>query len=176
MIQILQWLFLFLPWLTLFAARRGAVRRYMPTVVFTSLLITIVSVMGYEFNWWRIHEQIVPWGDIVDISFVYGLLPVGTFWIFYFTADRFLLYMLVNIAVDAVFSFAIIPLMDRFGITTLERMAAWQTFVLDMIIMLLLYAYYRWQTASVDTMGTIDRPSFSGGSRDWGVRSRRGAR
>lgn len=175
MIKTLQWLFLLLPWLSLFAARREAVRRYMPTVVLTSLLVTVVSVMGYKYNWWRIHEQIVPWGDIVDISFVYGLLPVGTFWIFYFTADRFLLYMVVNIAVDAAFSFAIVPLMDRFGITSLEQMAAWQTFVLDMIIALLIYAYYKWQLASFDIMGTSDRPSFSGG-RDWGLRSRRGAR
>ncbi|MGG1516490.1 hypothetical protein ABE504_13815 [Paenibacillus oryzisoli] len=176
MIKTLQWLFLLLPWLTLFAARREAVRRFMPTVVLTSLLITIVSVMGYEFNWWKTHKQIVPWGHIVDISFVYGLLPVGTFWIFYFTAERFLLYLVVNLAIDAAFSFVILPLMDRFGITSLERMATWQTFVLDTFISLLIYAYYKWQTASADMKGTIDRPSFSGGNRDWGLRSRRGAR
>lgn len=175
MIKTFQWLMLFLPWLTLFAARRGSVKRMMPSVVFTSLLVTILSIIGYEFKWWIIHKYIVPWGEIVDISFVYGIFAVGTFWIFYFTGRSFWLFILVNVVVDALFSFGILPIMERIGIVTV-RIPLWQTFLLDIAMMLIIYVYHRWQTAVANTPEYIDRPSFRSTTHDWGPLSRRKAR
>lgn len=178
MIKTMQWLILFLPWLTLFAARKGFVRRLMPSVVFTCLTVTIVFIMGYTFKWWTIHEYIVPWGNIVDVSFTYGIFAVGTFWIFYFTGRSFLLFVLVNALVDAIFSFAILPLMERIKIITMGSMPLWQTYLLNLTVMLIIYAYHRWQTAGSRTNGNgpINRPSFTEPSHDWGIFSRRRAR
>ncbi|MBB3110736.1 hypothetical protein FHS18_002803 [Paenibacillus phyllosphaerae] len=149
MIKGMLWLLFLLPWVSLFLARRGSIKRYMPVVVFTCFVMTIIFMIAYRYQWWEIHEYIVPWGNQIDISFAYGIFAVGTFWIFYFTAERFWIYCLANIATDALFSFAIFPLLARTGVATLHNIKAWQYYFVILGVSLLIYGYYRWQAAAM---------------------------
>jgi len=147
-IEWIQWTMLLLPWATLLLAKKDARKRYMPVVLMSALIMTIVSVIGYVNQWWSIDRYILaPFGKIVDPSYVYGIFSVGTFWIFYLSARKLWLYLAVNTGIDALFSFGIVPLMDRIGIITMLKLPLWGGFVIDIAVSLFLYAYFKWQDA-----------------------------
>jgi len=153
-ISWIQWILLLLPWATLLLARKEARKRYMPVVLLSVLFMTVVSVIGYTLRWWSIDRYILhPFGKIVDPSFVYGIFSIGTFWIFYFSSRKLWVYMAVNIGINALFSFAIVPLMDRMGIITMLKLPLWGGFAIDIGISLILYGYFKWQDVPLRSSG-----------------------
>jgi hypothetical protein len=83
--------FLF-PRLSLFFISSKTIKRFMPVTIFTCLLMTIIFEIAYTYKWWVIHQYIVPWGYMIDVSFGYGIFTVGTFWIFRLASHKFVLY------------------------------------------------------------------------------------
>ncbi|WP_197431686.1 hypothetical protein [Lentibacillus sp. JNUCC-1] len=136
---------LILPWFTLLLSDSKTRKTYMPVTVFTTLLMTIIFQIAYTYKWWVIHKQIVPWGYMIDASFVYGLFLIGTFWIFALTSHRFLLYTIVNLAMDAVMAFGVLPLLGVLGIAEYRNISAWQYFLVIYALSFVIYAYHRWQ-------------------------------
>ncbi|WP_166244342.1 hypothetical protein [Paenibacillus turpanensis] len=144
--QIILYVLLFGPWISLFWAKKGSVRRYMPVTIFTSFLMTIVFQIAYTYDWWTIHSYIVPWGYMIDVSFAYGLFAVGTFWVFYFTSQRFWLYSLTNLALDSFFCFVGFPGLQYFGIASLNNITTWQYLIVIYAVSMIIYVYHRWQS------------------------------
>lgn len=80
--KVILYISLFLPWFTLLFAKKQRIKKYIPVIILTCLLMTIIFQIAYQYNWWVIHTYIVPWGYMIDVSFAYGLFPVGTFGFF----------------------------------------------------------------------------------------------
>ncbi|UOR10865.1 hypothetical protein [Halobacillus amylolyticus] len=118
---------LILPWTLLFFFEKKTIKRYMPVTIFTALLMTIIFQIAYTYEWWIIHEYIVPWGYMIDVSFAYGCFAVGTFMIFYFTSHKFWLYLLVNLVTDAFFGFVILGIvLKKMGVAEYKTLSGWQ--------------------------------------------------
>lgn len=118
----------------------------MPVTILTSLIITIICEMAYTYEWWAIHQQILPWGYITHTAFAYGIFAVGTLWIFYLTSHNFWVYMLTNLAVNSLFAFIGIHwIVEGLGIATFKNLEYWQWFIIAIFISLIIYGYQRWQ-------------------------------
>jgi len=142
--KIILWLSLILPWLSLFLMKKQAIKRYMPVAIFVSLLVTILFEVAHAFNWWVLLDWFVPWGYITNVPFVYGAFLVGTMWIFYFTYQKFWLYLLTNIIIDAVFIFGISHFFEG-RLYRFANMGRWGVFFLMIGLTLIIYGYHAWQ-------------------------------
>ncbi|WP_431801279.1 hypothetical protein [Halobacillus andaensis] len=144
-VEMIMYAALILPWFTLLLASSEVRRKYMPVTIFTALLMTIIFQVAYTYKWWVIYKQIVPWGYMIDVSFAYGVFLIGTFWIFRFTSHKFLLYMVVNLALDAIMAFITLPLLGVLGIAVYKNISAWQYFLVMYGLSFIIYGYHRWQ-------------------------------
>ncbi len=145
LIKIILWGILILPWISLVWIEKEAIKRYMPVTIFTSLLVTIWFEFGYAYRWWTILERIMPWGFITDVSFVYGPFAVGTIWIFYLTYQKFWIYVLTNIGIDAFFSFlGLTWFVEGMGIATIN-IDRWIIFIIYISFSFVIYGYQAWQ-------------------------------
>ncbi|MGD6832907.1 hypothetical protein ACQCT5_12135 [Sutcliffiella halmapala] len=144
-IKIFLWLSLIVPWLSLFFMKKDSIKRYMPVAIFVSLLLTILYEIGYTYDWWVLKAKIVPWGHITNISFAYGLFLISTIWIFHYTYRNFILYMVTNIIVDAIFNFGVLELTERSGLNELINMPDWGIYLIMLGLALIIYIYQRWQ-------------------------------
>ncbi|MFD2923736.1 hypothetical protein [Halobacillus naozhouensis] len=136
---------LFLPWVTLFFASKQTIKRYMPVTIFTSFLMTIIFQIAYTYKWWFIHEYIVPWGYMIDVSFAYGIFAVGTFWIFRLTSHNFLLYTVVNLVLDGIMCFIALPTLEKLGISEYNHISPWQYLLVTYGLSFVIYFYHKWQ-------------------------------
>jgi len=156
MVKIILWTSLILPWISLFAIKKSMVKRFMPVSILSALVVTIFYEIAYVYNWWTIKIKIVSWGNITNVSFVYGLFLVGTLWIFRFTYGKLWLYFTANVIIDSVYIYLINDPLERTGLFTLVNVTKWQLVLLMSGVSLLLYAYQRWQE-------TIFQPSRDDG-------------
>ncbi len=143
--RIILFIGFLLPWLTLFFAKPDTIRRFMPVTIFTCLLMTIVFQIAYTYDWWVIHEYIVPWGYMIDVSFAYGVFAVGTFWIFRFTYHSFPKFIATNFIMDAFMCYAALPLLDVMGIANYKNITPWQYLLVIFGISFIIYFYHNWQ-------------------------------
>lgn len=143
--QIILWISLIAPWLTLFFMKMDTIKRYMPVAIFVSLLLTIIYEIAYTYEWWEIKEYIAPWGYITNVSFVYGIFLVGTLWIFHFTYRNFKVYLITNIVVDAFFAFGLLQLTGWLGIDEFIYLPKWGAFLIMISLAFIIYFYQRWQ-------------------------------
>lgn len=142
--KIMLWATLLLPWPTLIFLGRKSVKRYMPVAVFVALLVTILFEAAHSLKWWELIDQIVPWGYITNVSFVYGIFLVGTIWIFHYTYRNFWLYLLVNVVIDGLFAFVLSNFFEG-RIYNLVNFNQFQVFLLMTGLSLVIYGYQRWQ-------------------------------
>jgi hypothetical protein len=143
--QILLWSALVVPWFSLILMKPALLKRYAPVVLLSALLVTINQEVAYSLNWWVNQDQIVPWGHITNISLVYGMFAVGTYWIFYFSYGSFWFYLVLNAVIDGVWLILTPPYMESRGILLLVNMNAWLLFVISMGISVILYGFQMWQ-------------------------------
>lgn len=144
-IRIILFIIFLLPWLTLFFASSKTIRRFMPVTIFTCLLMTIIFQIAYTYKWWVIHKYIVPWGYMSDVSFIYGIFSVGTFWIFLLTFHKFLWYTVVNLIMDVVMSFIVLPSLSLLDIAEYKNISPWQYFLVTYGLSFVIYFYHKWQ-------------------------------
>ncbi|WP_273122596.1 hypothetical protein ACNRWW_05010 [Metabacillus sp. HB246100] len=136
---------LLLPWLTLFFATSDSRKKYMPVTIFTSLLMTIIFQIAYTYKWWIIHEQIVPWGYMIDVGFAYGIFAVGTFWIFKLTSHKFILFVIVNLIMDALMAYLILPFLGKLEIADYKNISPTQYLGVMFALSFIIYGYHKWQ-------------------------------
>jgi hypothetical protein len=135
---------LILPWLSLFFLKKESIKRYMPVTIFTALLVTITFEIAYVYKWWVIKEEIVPWGNITNVSFAYGMFFIGTMWIFYFTYRKFWVYLFTNLVVDGLYVFFFAKLIEG-KIRVLVNIDKPTLFFVMILQALIIYGYQVWQ-------------------------------
>lgn len=142
--KLVLWGMLVIPWFSLILMNRTSLKRYTPVAILSMLLVTVVQEIAYAFNWFVNLEKIVPWGNITNVSLVYGMFAVATYWIFYFTYGAFWVYVLVNAIVEGIWLIAIPPLFARWHILQLN-VSAWVLFAASIATAFVLYGYQSWQ-------------------------------
>ncbi|BCB03592.1 hypothetical protein [Bacillus sp. KH172YL63] len=144
-VKLILFIAFLLPWFSLFFASSKTIKRFMPVTILTCLLMTVIFQIAYTYKWWIIHEYIVPWGYMIDVSFAYGIFAVGTFWIFRFTSHKFLVYTVVNFIMDVFMSFAALPLLSLLGIAEYHSISPWQYLLVIYGLSFVIYGYHKWQ-------------------------------
>jgi hypothetical protein len=160
MLKTMLWICLLLPWITLFAMKKLTIKRYMPVTILAALLVTILCEVAYSLHLFEINVKIVPWGNITNISFVYGIFAVGTLWIFRFTFGKFWVYFLTNLIIDSTLIFGLGPWFEQMDMYKPVKLEKWQLLLITTAFALILYAYQLWQEKIFKTSGEDDRYFF----------------
>lgn len=87
-----MYLLLIIPWLSIFKLGRNTFFRFMPTIVFSDLVIALISELSREYKWWKVKHPLFP-KLATDVSFVFGPFSVINFWVFKLTYKKFWLYL-----------------------------------------------------------------------------------
>lgn len=154
--KIILWAIFIGPWLTLFFMKKESIKRYMPAGLFATLLMLLYNVYSFNKEHWELHTVIFPSLRPLFASGILGAFPVITMWIFYFTYEKFWIYLMTNIILD--FMFAVFPahylLQDVLGIYTLKNITPWGRFFIFVIQAVLIYGYFKWQDGNYKEKGT----------------------
>ncbi|MDQ0252706.1 hypothetical protein J2S74_000078 [Evansella vedderi] len=141
--QILPWVLIVAPWFLLLPLDSIRVRRFMSVAFLIVVITTITHQLAEIYNWWTVTSDF-PFLTNVS-TFAYGLLPVVTILMFYFTYPNIWLFFGVNIVFDAFQAFVISPFVfERFGLYRMEEMSNFGLFILIIILVPVIYFYQRW--------------------------------
>lgn len=140
--QILQWTLLISPWFVFIFLDKQRVRRYLPSGLFSSLLLSIAFQMADKFDWWRVKDNVFFLSNTTP--FVYGVFLVGTVVILYFTYQSFWLYIAINLIVDSFQAFGISKWYEHLGIYELVKFNSFGVLLLSLAIALLIFVFQKW--------------------------------
>ncbi|MEN6389060.1 MAG: hypothetical protein ABFD04_01495 [Syntrophomonas sp.] len=140
--QVIVWSLLILPWFSLFFLKRDEIRRFMPLALFTMVVTSIVQEAGISLNLWQVRATTYPLNQ--TMSYIYGLAPVVSIWIFKYTYGRFWRYMAVDALFNLGFAFIFTPWLASRGIKDFNT-SRWTLFLIVTVLSLLLYLYQMWQ-------------------------------
>jgi hypothetical protein len=143
MSQILLWILFIVPWFLLLLLDRKHVKHFLSVAFFTLFLTSIYWQLAELKDWWKVKENLF---FLTNISgFNYGLLPVTTIIVFYFTYPKIWLFGGVNIIIDAIQAFIISPyIFERVGFYEMRTMSNFGLFLLLLSMVPVIYIYQRW--------------------------------
>jgi len=118
---------LFIPWLTVKKLGKESFIRYLPTIVFSNLVIALISELSRALKWWKVRTPIFP-KLATDISFVFGPFTLVNLWIFKLTYKKFWVYLLTNIFADFLFAYPLTTIAEKLRIYKMARMSRKQFF------------------------------------------------
>ncbi|MCA1041546.1 hypothetical protein LCM00_18675 [Bacillus infantis] len=133
-------LLLVLPWLTVVKLGKKTFLRFLPTIIFSDLIIALISELSKKLKWWKVRKPLIP-NLATDISFVFGAFSIINFWIFKLTFGRFWLYLLSNIFADYLFAYPLTTIAAKLRIYKMVRMSRKQLFLLSVAVSVLNYLY-----------------------------------
>lgn len=141
--QLLLWLLLIAPWFLLIPLDKKRVRHFSSVAFFTMFLTTIYWQMADVWDWWTVTNNVFFLKDIS--SFAFGLLPVTTILVFYFTYPKAWLFFGANIVMDAFQAFIISPfIFQRFELYKMDKMSNFEFFLLLLSLIPIIYLYQKW--------------------------------
>ncbi|MBM7654403.1 hypothetical protein [Neobacillus cucumis] len=135
-----MYLLLIVPWLSVTKLGKSSFIRYLPTIIFSDLLIALISELSREFKWWKVKNPIFP-KLATDVSFVFGPFSILNFWIFKLTYKRFWLYLLTNIFSDYLFAYPLTTIAEKLRVYKMGRMSRMQLFLLSVAVAIVNYIY-----------------------------------
>ena len=139
--QVLLWCSLIFPWLTLFFMKKEDIKRFMPLALFTLIICLITFQIGIRTGLWSTLETTFP---LVSIpTYVYGVYPVSSMWIFKFVYGQFWKYLIIELVSNFILVMFFLPWLDRRGIIVFHTRLI--TFFIAMGLGMLLYIYQMWQ-------------------------------
>lgn len=141
--QLLPWLFLIAPWFLLIPLDSKRVRHFLSVTFFTISLTTIYWQAGEVWNWWIVPNNVFFLKDIA--SFNYGLFPVVTILVLYFTYPNVWLFFGMNIIMDVFLAFVISPFVfERFGLYKLNNISNFKISLLAFSLVPIIFFYQKW--------------------------------
>jgi hypothetical protein len=135
-----MYLLLILPWFSAVKLGKSSFFRFLPTIIFSDLVIALISELSRELKWWKVKNPIIP-KLATDISFVFGPFTILNFWIFKLTYKRFWLYLTTNVFADYLFAYPLTTLAEKFRVYKMVRMSRKQLFLLSIAVAILNYLY-----------------------------------
>ncbi|WP_368659405.1 hypothetical protein AB3Z07_12605 [Metabacillus halosaccharovorans] len=73
-----MYMLLIMPWLSVIKLGKQSFIRYLPTIVFSDLIIALISELSRKLKWWKVKNPIVP-KLATDVSLYLVLLRYLTF-------------------------------------------------------------------------------------------------
>jgi hypothetical protein len=145
--QVLLWLVLLLPWLTLFFIPKEAVKRLMPVALFSALTSVLAVELGENLGWFVYGEAAYPLRTSAYI--IFGLNIVTTIWLFHYLYGRFWRYIII----DTVLNFGFIYLFHVYflgsrGLFYEVGLTPLQNALIVTFDGVLAYGYQMWQAES----------------------------
>jgi hypothetical protein len=141
--QILLWTVFILPWILLIFFDKKRIKRFMSAGLFSALIMTIIFQLAERLNWWVVKETIFPLTNTTP--FVYSFYIVAPVIVLYFTFNSFLIYMLVNAIIDAIYAFGITKWLEYLGIYEFNNINSFGRFLFMQIVAVLIYLFQKWQ-------------------------------
>lgn len=135
-------LLLVLPWLSVVKLGKNSILRFLPTIIFSDMVIALISELSQKLKWWKVRNPIFP-KLATDISFVFGPFTIINFWIFKLTFKRLWLYLLSNIFADYLFAYPLTTIAEKLGIYKMVKMSRKQLFHLSVAVAILNYLYQK---------------------------------
>ena len=154
--QVILWGTLILPWLSLLFMPREDIKRYISVGFLSTIFCIIVIETGIRYAWWAIRETTFPLAVIP--TYAYGLFPVFPMWLLKYTYGRFGLYLSVDIILNIVFAFVVLPWFGRIRIVDFDFTDGYIVFVFETVIAIILYGFQIWQEG---IYVRFERESFS---------------
>lgn len=140
--QLILWLALFVPWLSLPFMKEVDRKRFMPSAFFSVFTSLTFYFIGVSAGFWYITDEFYPF-------IISGLLPVTTLWVIRFTYGRFWTYFITNAVLDLIYAFIIIPWSGDIGILGVGPITTVMVFVISVMMAVLIYYYQAWQEKPV---------------------------
>ncbi|MFZ4452043.1 hypothetical protein [Salibacterium aidingense] len=131
---------LFVPWLTVPIIRRNSFMRFLPASTLANLVISLFSVVADRKKLWKVKNPIFPY-TAVDYSYLLGLFPVTTIWVFKLTYGDFKKYLTLNIILDYLLSFPIIKFFTKVGVFEFKKMRPFHFFIFSVFLAFVIYWY-----------------------------------
>ncbi|WP_096911897.1 hypothetical protein [Neobacillus jeddahensis] len=138
--KLLLLLVMILPWGTTPLLGKSAFKRFLPAGVFISLMVRIVNIIAKKGKWWWWYEPFHPNLSGV-IPFMLGPFFVGSMWILKWTYGKFFRYMILNLIMDSIFTYIVVPYLTKFGIASLVRMKKIQLMYVFTVLATILYLF-----------------------------------
>lgn len=135
-----------LAWLSAFLIPKSQFKRFMPSALLASLLLTIAYELAYALGWWKIKKTIVSVLKITDYSFVLGPFFVGTIWVCHLTYKLgFTFFLLTNLCLDSFFCYYLLPFLEKIGVAKLKKISYFGVLCIMQTIALMIYPIQKWQ-------------------------------
>ncbi|TXC91008.1 hypothetical protein FS935_08865 [Metabacillus litoralis] len=129
-----------LPWLSIPFLKKKTLIRFLPSVLFMSLILTAEGYFAEKKKWWWFPFHVKP-NVIGELPLILGPFIVGSFWILKFTYGKFNLYMLINTIVDSFFTYFILDWFKKMGYASLVKITKFQLSLSFLIKSLLMYGF-----------------------------------
>lgn len=136
--QVIIWLLLIVPWLSLLLIKKDDIRRYLPSAFFTVFACIVIYFSGIYAELWYSRAVAFPF-------VICGLMPVITLWVFKFSYGHFLKYIVLNSILDLGFAFVILPWFAHIGIFGMRPFTSIIALFTTLALAAIVYGYQKWQ-------------------------------
>lgn len=138
--NIVRYLLLTLSLFSLFFLPKKSFREYLPTSIFTSILVMSMCALAVPYKWWVVKGG---WKNkiINDLSLILGPFFAGTMWIFHYTFGNFKRYTLINLIMDFLFSYPLNYLFQSLNLYKLVNFKPKHIFMLFTCFAFTIYGY-----------------------------------
>lgn len=129
-----------LPWLSVPFIGFKTFKRFLSGAVFVNLIVIIESMIARKRVWWWFYKRIKP-SRKGETPFIWGPFLIGSLWIMKLTYGKLFRFLVLNLSVEALFSYIMTDWLKRLGIASLVRMKKPQLLLLLFWKAILLYAF-----------------------------------
>jgi hypothetical protein len=128
------------PWLTISLIGKKELRKYLPSVIFITLLTMTIDKFGKEKKWWRFYKGI-SFLNSMNI-FMLGPYAVSSYWMLKATYGKFPLYLVSNLIMHTIFTFlGGVRLAEKFKIFKFVKISRLQYLLTTFLRALVLYGF-----------------------------------
>lgn len=132
-----------LPWLTIPLLGRNALKKYLPSAIFITVLTKILDIFGERNKWWRFYKGISPLNSMDFLNF--GPYFVTSLWMLKMTYGKFSKFLISNTILQILFIFLGLKYISRYKILTLVKLTKINYLAIDVLRALLLYGFQKIQ-------------------------------
>lgn len=148
--RFIVFLSMIISWFSAFILGKEKLRRYLPVAILATQIVTIMYVIAYHRKWWKLEKPIIPWLKSIELTYIFGPFLVGTVWVFSLTYRfGFRTYLIFNIVLDCLFSYIVLPFLEKMKVITLTRINRTGILGFMLAIAVVIYPFQKWQDGNV---------------------------
>ncbi|MEH7298773.1 hypothetical protein [Neobacillus drentensis] len=110
-----------LSWLTIPLLGKKSIKRFLPASILMAIVVWLEGKWARKRKWWWYYVKVHPKLS-GGFPLTWGPFLIGSIWILRFTFGKFKWYLLLNLAVDTVFTYKFVDMLKDLGIASLVRL------------------------------------------------------